>query len=153
MKTKAFSLLLLLNIALLSAATAASLPHSFTLKRRSIKSALITSVLNKIEYNFSSSAIRPAYLQKLDQLAIVLIQNKSALSLRGYADSIGNYTANWHLSEKRAIVVKAYLVKKGVDTNHVITTPFGSTKPIASNETPQGRQMNRRVEVRISDTE
>jgi outer membrane protein OmpA-like peptidoglycan-associated protein len=53
------------------------------------------------------------------------------------------------LSEKRAKSVKAYLVKKGVPPDNIITEWFGQTMPIADNTTPAGRQKNRRVEMKI----
>lgn len=105
-----------------------------------------------LEYDFSKAAIRTAYYDKLDQLAKLLIEKGYALALRGYADSIGNYKSNWNLSDKRALGVKEYLVKKGVKDSRIVTTPFGSTKPVATNKTPEGRQRNRRVEIKINDT-
>jgi outer membrane protein OmpA-like peptidoglycan-associated protein len=53
------------------------------------------------------------------------------------------------LSKKRAEAVKAYLVSQGIDATRLITQYFGETKPIASNDTPEGRQKNRRVEMKV----
>lgn len=106
-----------------------------------------------LEYDFSRSMIRTTYYDKLDQLAKYLTEKNTAVALRGYADSTGNFKSNWNLSEKRAVVVKSYLIKKGVADNKIVTTPFGSTKPIATNKTAKGRQRNRRVEIKITDAE
>jgi OOP family OmpA-OmpF porin len=53
------------------------------------------------------------------------------------------------LSDKRALVVKNYLVGKGVQEDKIATTPFGSTVPVASNKTAEGRQRNRCVEISV----
>jgi len=113
-------------------------------------SKTVAELSGNIEYDFSRSSIRPTYYDKLDQLAHYLIENKTALTLRGFADSIGSFKGNWKLSEKRAVVVKSYLVKKGVPNDKIITTAFGSTQPITSNHTAEGRQKNRRVEIKVN---
>ncbi|WP_255501962.1 OmpA family protein [Olivibacter sp. SDN3] len=71
------------------------------------------------------------------------------VKLGGHADSIGPYVYNWHLSKSRADEVKSYLVSKGVDETRISSTEFGNTQPIASNETAEGRQKNRRVEIEV----
>jgi outer membrane protein OmpA-like peptidoglycan-associated protein len=53
------------------------------------------------------------------------------------------------LSKKRAEAVKAYLVSQGIDATRFITQYYGETKPIAPNDTPEGRQKNRRVEMKV----
>ena len=53
------------------------------------------------------------------------------------------------LSKKRAEAVKAYLVTQGIDVTRINTLYFGETKPIAPNDTPEGRQKNRRVEMKV----
>ncbi|RDC66521.1 OmpA family protein [Adhaeribacter pallidiroseus] len=107
------------------------------------------AVIDRLEYDFAKATIRDDYYQDLDQLASTIVNEKYAISLRGHADSIGNYVANWKLSDKRALEVKEYLVQKGVDEKRIVTTPYGSTEPIATNKTPEGRQKNRRVEVKL----
>lgn len=66
----------------------------------------------------------------------------------GHTDSVGSPGYNVALSERRANAVKQYLVRKGVEANRIETQAFGLTKPIASNETEEGRALNRRAEVR-----
>jgi OOP family OmpA-OmpF porin len=104
-----------------------------------------------LEYDFGRASIRDGYYDKLDQLAKTMIDKKYAVALRGYADSIGTFKGNWVISDKRAKAVKSYLVTKGVDGSKIVTTPFGSTKPIASNKTKLGRQKNRRVEIKLNE--
>ncbi|PSR57496.1 OmpA family protein [Adhaeribacter arboris] len=115
------------------------------LKNKELK----VDVITKLEYDFAQAAIRDAYYTDLDQLARTIVNEKYALSLRGHADSIGSYVGNWKLSDKRAMEVKEYLVSKGVEENRIVTTPYGSTVPIATNKTAEGRQKNRRVEVKL----
>ena len=155
MKSKIITLasfvFMLLTLNLNANATTFKPPYKKTAHAK-ISSSLYDLKKN-LEYDFSRSLIRNVYYDKLDQLAKYLIDKNAALALRGYADSIGNFKSNWNLSEKRAVVVKDYLVKKGVADNKIVTTPFGSTKPIATNKTAEGRQKNRRVEIKITDPE
>ncbi len=113
------------------------------------KTARKTAAVDKLEYDFAQSAIREDYYTDLNQLAKTAVAEDYVLSLRGHADSIGNYVANWKLSDKRALAVKDYLITQGVAANRIVTTPYGSTIPIASNQTPEGRQRNRRVEIKL----
>ncbi|MEJ7556679.1 MAG: OmpA family protein [Pedobacter sp.] len=103
----------------------------------------------KLEYDFNKPAVRDSYYKKLDQLAEAVIADDYAVSLKGHADGIGAYKYNWVLSDKRAVSVKDYLITKGVKSERIVTTPFGSTVPIATNKTAAGRQKNRRVEIEL----
>ncbi len=60
------------------------------------------AIIDRLEYDFAKAAIRDNYYRDLDQLASTIVNEKYAISLRGHADSIGNYVANWKLSDKRA---------------------------------------------------
>jgi outer membrane protein OmpA-like peptidoglycan-associated protein len=110
----------------------------------------VAELTGNLQFDFGHADLRPKYDDQLDQLAKMLIDKNYALALRGHADSIGTYVGNWKLSDKRVNCIKDYLVKKGVSAEKIVTTPFGSTMPIASNKTPEGRQKNRRVEIRIN---
>lgn len=103
----------------------------------------------KLEYDNARPTIRASYYANLDLLAKSIKDENYAVSLRGHADAIGKYKYNWMLSDERAVNVKKYLISKGVSESRIITTPFGSTVPIASNSTPEGRQKNRRVEIEL----
>ena len=113
----------------------------------------IVAIPKKLEYDNNKESIRRAYYANLDQLVKTIKDNNYAVSLRGHADSIGRYKYNWVLSDKRAISVKEYLVSKGVKEDKIVTTPFGSTVPIATNKTAAGRQKNRRVEIELKKIE
>jgi outer membrane protein OmpA-like peptidoglycan-associated protein len=126
-------------------------PKSIVKKTRSTSKAALAEVTRNLEYDFSKAAIRSSYYQNLDKLAKIVVDDNYIVSLRGHADSVGKYKPNWVLSEKRAVSVKDYLVSKGVRKSHIVTTPFGSTVPIATNKTAEGRQKNRRVEIKLKE--
>lgn len=110
---------------------------------------VVAASIKNLEYDNAMPSIRSKYFDDLDALAATVKKENYTLSIRGHADSVGKYKYNWVLSDKRALSVKKYLVSKGVNEDKIVTTPFGSTKPVASNKTPEGRQKNRRVEISI----
>lgn len=112
------------------------------------KAPLVVS-LDNVQFDFDKSTLKEECLPELNQAAETMIKNKQGISLGGHADAIGKYVYNWHLSKRRADAVKEYLVTKGVDSTRISATEFGDTKPIASNETEDGRQKNRRVELKL----
>jgi outer membrane protein OmpA-like peptidoglycan-associated protein len=81
---------------------------------------------------------------------IVLAHPGLHLAIEGYTDSVGTDTFNQTLSEQRANTVRAYLIGQGLDPNSITATGYGKSNPVASNDTPAGRQQNRRVEIIIS---
>ncbi|SDZ97169.1 OmpA family protein [Pedobacter hartonius] len=109
----------------------------------------LAALPRKLEYDNAKPVIRSIYYSNLDQLAKTIKDDNYAVSLRGHADSVGRYKYNWVLSDNRAISVKKYLVSKGVKEDRIVTTPYGSTVPVASNKTAAGRQKNRRVEIEL----
>jgi len=111
-------------------------------------------VLNKafsnLEFETGKSVIRKSSLSSLDELATVMQKRPEfKLLLAGHTDNVGKPESNLTLSKNRTIAVKNYLIKKGIDTNRIKTEWFGQSKPVASNDTPEGRQQNRRVEMSI----
>ena len=129
-----------------------SLSESSVTSKNVEKSKLLAEVTSNIEYANAKSSIRGNYNINLNKLAKVVISDNYAVSLRGHADSVGLYKSNWVLSDYRAIAIKKFLIKKGVKADRIITTPFGSTVPIASNKTADGRQKNRRVEIELKES-
>ena len=70
--------------------------------------------------------------------------------MQGHTDSTGSFQHNMDLSNRRANSVKQYLIGQGVASNRLMSQGFGPNNPVADNATPDGRQMNRRVEIKIA---
>jgi outer membrane protein OmpA-like peptidoglycan-associated protein len=81
---------------------------------------------------------------------IVLAYPGLKLEVEGHTDSVGGDEYNQQLSERRAQAVRDYLVQQGIPDSAIVSRGFGKTKPVASNDTPEGRQQNRRVELVLS---
>ena len=71
------------------------------------------------------------------------------IEISGHTDNVGDVEVNQRLSESRAKAVRAYLLKKGISGERVRAVGHGESQPIASNDTDEGKQKNRRTEVRI----
>lgn len=98
-------------------------------------------------FDFDKATIRPDAAQALGKLATVIRGFPSSqVLLEGHTDSVGNDAYNQSLSERRADAVKTWLVgKEALEAARFRTQGFGESKPVASNDTDQGRQKNRRV--------
>lgn len=103
-----------------------------------------------VTFATNSAAIAPPARQTLDQLAQTLsTYNQTYLDVYGHTDSTGSDRINLPLSQSRADAVADYLASRGVVRARIATDGFGASQPIASNATPEGRQRNRRVEIKI----
>jgi outer membrane protein OmpA-like peptidoglycan-associated protein len=106
--------------------------------------------IENILFEKSTSILLISSYESLDQLALFLIQNPNIeIELIGYTSSEGEPHANQQLSENRAIAVKEYLIGKGVDSERMRTSGYGSSKPLFKNDTEEHRALNRRVEYKI----
>jgi outer membrane protein OmpA-like peptidoglycan-associated protein len=107
-----------------------------------------------IFFEEDSNELSPKSMGKLDRIyGIVAKNDKARLTLNGYSDSLGEPSYNQMVSELRANTVKNYLVGKGVDTSRITTVAHGAVNALATNETAEGRRMNRRVEIEITTTQ
>ncbi|MFH1528477.1 MAG: OmpA family protein [Bacteroidota bacterium] len=121
------------------------------LKENNVNVLKDLSVAN-IEFKTGNAIIQPQSFDNLNDLSEILINYPDTkISLRGHADSTGNENFNIVLSKNRAESVKAYLIKKGIDSNRLVVESFGSAKPIAPNGTVDGRKKNRRVEFNLME--
>jgi general secretion pathway protein A len=103
-----------------------------------------------IFFPYNSNELTPQALAALDQIALFLKSNREAkASIRGYTDSVGSLTYNLSVSQFRANSIKSYLAGKGVNASHLIAEGLGPKNPLASNDTLEGRQQNRRVEIEL----
>jgi OmpA-OmpF porin, OOP family len=104
---------------------------------------------DNIQFEFNSSVLKTDSYATLDKMSAELRASSSAkLSLAGHASEEGTTDYNQQLSLDRANAVKTYLVNSGVDAKKIVAIGYGETRPIASNETEEGRMKNRRVEFR-----
>lgn len=102
-----------------------------------------------IEFDTNSDRIRPSSEATLDEIGAMLAEHNSlAVIIEGHTDAEGSEASNRTLSERRAASVRAYLIDNyGIEGTRLESVGFGESKPVASNESPEGRQQNRRVEI------
>ncbi|PID58171.1 MAG: hypothetical protein CR986_08095 [Ignavibacteriae bacterium] len=120
-----------------------------------IEKAIVTResfVLEKVKFKFDEAALTEE--AKLILLNVAKILNKypeEKIEIIGHTDSWGNDEYNMELSNKRAALVRRFLTANGVDSTRLFTTGCGEREPIASNNTKEGRALNRRIEFSIFD--
>jgi outer membrane protein OmpA-like peptidoglycan-associated protein len=104
-----------------------------------------------ITFGSGSADLNPSFFGVLDSVAVVLKEyDKTTIDVSGHTDSTGSAQKNGALSEQRASTVAQYLRTKGILDQRIAANGFGSTRPVASNDTPEGRQKNRRVELTLA---
>jgi len=108
---------------------------------------------DSILFTTSKAAIRGSSIPLLDKLARVARDCAVSVNIGGHTDSRGSVEFNNYLSLERARAVRNYLIANGVDGERITANGFGSSKPIADNNTVDGRQKNRRIEFRVLRTE
>jgi outer membrane protein OmpA-like peptidoglycan-associated protein len=102
-------------------------------------------------FKTGSSELTPTVREKLAKIAGIVSSHPSLkLDVEGHTDSIGGDEQNQRLSEKRAQSAREFLISQGVPSGSITSRGFGKTSPVESNETSQGRQKNRRVEMIVS---
>jgi outer membrane protein OmpA-like peptidoglycan-associated protein len=107
--------------------------------------------LSDVLFDTGSAALKPGAREKLARVAGILLSHPDLkLQIEGHTDSVGDADYNQRLSESRADSVRAYLVAQGIASSAVGTAGFGENQPVASNDTPAGRQRNRRVELVVA---
>lgn len=106
--------------------------------------------LNNLFFDYNSSELLKSSFPELDRVVYFLNNYPiRKIEVSGHTDSIGNPEYNLKLSQRRADAVKNYLVNKGIDPNILESKGYGQEEPVATNETDEGRQKNRRVELLI----
>ncbi|MFN4233281.1 MAG: OmpA family protein [Bacteroidia bacterium] len=107
-------------------------------------------VLRNIFFDFGKSTLRPESISELNKLKRVLEENANIkVEISGHTDNVSSDEFNQRLSENRAKAVVEYLVQNGISKERLTYKGYGKTQPIASNDTEEGRQENRRVEFKI----
>ena len=106
--------------------------------------------LNNIFFDFGKATLRPESFPELERLVGYMNQNGGMeIELSGHTDNVGSKDANLKLSDDRAKAVTEYIVSKGIDTKRIKALGYGETKPVGTNDTDEGKQLNRRVEFTI----
>lgn len=107
-------------------------------------------VLRNIFFDFNKATLRPESKYELERLAKLMNENPTLkIEISGHTDNIGSAAYNKTLSEQRAKSVVDYLIGVGIAANRMTYVGYGFDKPIASNDTEEGRQLNRRTEFKI----
>lgn len=110
----------------------------------------IRLTIKNLQFKPNSSELLPGEENRLNQIAKVLKQAKNSMFLvEGHTASTGNISGEKQLSVERAYTIATELIKRGISAEKFIYKGSGSSKPIASNETPEGMAKNRRVEITI----
>ena len=105
---------------------------------------------NDIRFDHGTYEIRPESFDNLNYIAEVMnLQQSLRLLIKAHTDSIGNFSANMALAEKRGNSVVKYLIEQGVHKTRLKSQGFGEAKPLADNSSAEGRALNRRVEFEI----
>ena len=112
--------------------------------------AILVNLPDGVTFDTNSYALQPQFRPTIDKIAQNLNEYPNSLiDVYGHTDSTGGAAYNQTLSENRARTVGDYLGIRGVSASRVRTQGFAATLPVASNDTPEGRARNRRVEIKI----
>jgi outer membrane protein OmpA-like peptidoglycan-associated protein len=107
--------------------------------------------MSDVLFDTGSYTLKPGAREKLAKISGILLAYPALkVQVEGHTDSVGSDDFNQRLSEQRAESVREYLVDQQVPANAVTAFGFGKTKPVATNDTPEGRQANRRVELVVN---
>jgi outer membrane protein OmpA-like peptidoglycan-associated protein len=105
---------------------------------------------SNITFRTGSADLDSRFFKVLDSVSLVLKKyDKTIVEVAGHTDSVGSDQMNQTLSERRAATVSQYLVSKGIRQERMIVIGAGKTRPVASNDTDEGRALNRRVELTL----
>jgi outer membrane protein OmpA-like peptidoglycan-associated protein len=106
--------------------------------------------LKNVHFDVAKATLRPESFAALEEL-VGYMKYKDAIKIEiaGHTDNVGKEDDNIKLSQQRAETIRNYLLKKGIQASRVTAKGYGATQPIADNTTEEGRQLNRRTEVRI----
>ena len=115
---------------------------------------LAVTFKSDMTFDFNSAKVMPGLYTEIDRVSSVMQHYPQTLiQVEGHTDNIGTETYNMDLSRKRAQAVSDLLVQRSISSQRVNIMAFGESNPIASNNTETGRQMNRRVEIKITPTQ
>lgn len=105
----------------------------------------------QVQFDFAQATIRPDSYPLLEQIAAILLLHPEIgrVEVQGHTDARGTDVYNLDLSQRRAEAVVAYLVRRGLDPARLVANGYGATRPLATNDTEEGRTRNRRVQFEL----
>lgn len=106
-------------------------------------------VLRNIYFDTGSANLREESQQELNRLYEIMEQSGLVIEIGGHTDNVGREDSNQKLSQERAEAVRNYVIGRGIAEDRILAKGYGETEPIATNETDEGRQENRRVEIKV----
>lgn len=116
-----------------------------------IGDTIVLNMPSHITFDVDRDAVKGSFYPVLNSVALVLNKyNRTVVDVDGHTDSTGDDSYNFGLSQRRALAVADYLNGQGVDGRRFSVVGFGESRPIASNDTADGRAANRRVEIRLA---
>jgi len=111
---------------------------------------IILNMPGNVTFATNSADVNAGFYPVLNSVGLVLTEySQTVVEVAGHTDSVGSESYNLELSQRRAASVAAYLNSRGIDSQRLLTLGFGKARPIASNETAEGRAQNRRVEITL----
>lgn len=111
---------------------------------------IILNLPGNVTFRTGSADLNPDFFRVLDSVGLVLDEyEKTLIVIAGHTDSVGSDASNQQLSERRAMTVGQFLTGKGVSGQRLVIIGYGEARPIADNNTDQGRSQNRRVELTL----
>lgn len=104
----------------------------------------------KILFDFGSSVLRSDAYKKLDVIIALMQKNPNMkIELGGHSDALGDVKKNQKQSDERAMSTRGYLLSRGIDDSRIVVKGYSNTEPVGDNTTDFGRQLNRRVDIKI----
>jgi len=110
---------------------------------------MVITLSGAVLFGSGQAALLPGAMMKLNEVADALLKGnaESKIVVEGHTDSQGSASLNQDLSVRRAQSVRDYLVSRGIAADRITAQGLGSTRPVAPNNTAEGRADNRRVEI------
>jgi outer membrane protein OmpA-like peptidoglycan-associated protein len=111
---------------------------------------LILNMPGNVTFKTASADLNAGFYKVLDSVSLVLKEfDKTLIDVEGHTDNVGDDNYNQNLSVQRASSVGGYLQSHGVNSKRIVTLGAGESRPVASNDSAEGRQQNRRVELKL----
>lgn len=118
-----------------------------------VEEGILLDVKENIFFDLGKAEIKPESIETLSRLGMLFKEFDDPIRVIGHTDNIpintGQYPSNWELGASRACAITRYYIRQGFDPTRFVCSSYGDTKPIDTNDTPEGRLQNRRVNFLI----